>query len=78
MGCVMSTPAWPGAESVYRYLYRVLAKLGQAEWQAHRRSRKRTRFCPSADMRDLTRALDTGDENQLKGIQLNYKCRGWL
>ena len=40
-------PSWPGASSVYSYLYKV----------------------------DIIKALDKGDEETLKAIQMAYKLR---
>jgi len=72
-----STPSWPGADKIYSRLYKVLEMMGHAEWksqvaQAKKRRRKLNRFTPTGDMQDIIDALDNGDEEELKALNLEH------
>lgn len=78
-----ATPRWPGADAVYSYLYRVLERMGKENWQAEvaRAKKKRSRPKPprpTDDMEEIMKALDGGDEETLKGIQMRYKTRRYV
>ena len=72
-------PSWPGASSVYSYLYGVLARLGAEAWERERTAcRKRGRKARGLssvpeEMQTIIAALRAGDEETLKAIQLPYK-----
>jgi hypothetical protein len=68
-------PAWPGASAVYSYLYAVLQKLGaEAASERPRKIRRNGLTCTvPEEMRMIASALDVGNEETLKSIQLRYK-----
>jgi hypothetical protein len=72
-------PSWPGASSVYSYLYKVLEELGAEWWSrevaaAKKKGRApRPPFTVPEEMSDIIDALDEGDEETLKAIQMTYK-----
>jgi len=72
-----STPSWPGADKIYSRLYKVLEMMGHAEWksqvaQAKKQRRKLKRFSPSGGMQDIIDALNKGDEEELKALNLEH------
>lgn len=75
-----ATPNWPGADAVYGNLGRVLdmmSKSGHATApKVHKRTRKilKPAFV-SDEMRDLIDAMNRGNEEKLKGLQMQYRNR---
>lgn len=71
-------PQWTGASAVYSYLYKVLEQLGAEEWSrtraaAKKRGRKPHGIGPTDEMKEIIEALNRGDEETLKAIQMKYK-----
>ena len=83
----MALPSWPGAEHVYRTLNKVAEKLcadAYAKQLAAHRKRGRKglpkTFTPPDEAEEIIRALNKGDEETLKGIQMRYMTAefyGW-
>lgn len=70
-------PSWPGASKVYSKAYKaldVMARRGHVELRGRG---KRKRAYPSQTMQDLIEALDTGDEERIKGLLMLYKDYGY-
>jgi len=75
-------PIWQHSDKVYSYLYSVLEKLGQDAWKQEVARAKKTRrkvkgITPTDEMDDIIKALDKGDEEELKGLQLKYKTQNY-
>lgn len=78
-------PGWSGASHVYSYLYGVLERLGAENWRREvERARKQRRKpgehfgrpqapAPTEEMVTIIEALDRGDEEELKALQMQYK-----
>ena len=76
-------PTWPGASSVYSYLYKVLEQMGAYEWATFCEAAKKRgcktpfgKFVPSEEMSYIIKMLGKGDEVALKSIQLAHKTSG--
>jgi len=84
MSPISNLPKWKGADRVYSYLYRVLEKMGLENWQAELATSKKRRRkikkspAPTEDMVMIIKALNKGDEESLKGIQMHYKTVRYL
>lgn len=75
------TPDWPGSDVVYSRLYRLLEKMGADNWksaveQAKKRRRKVKPPAPTEDMKTIIKALDKGDEEELKGLMHQFRAYG--
>ena len=79
-------PPWPGASSVYSYLYRVLEKRSNEAYLQRKEAgwhRKKTKADKARDrivsdeFRDVISALNKGDEETLKAIQMHYRQMGY-
>jgi len=69
-------PAWPGASGAYTRAYRILEGMARAGHvqpitKGHK-SRRAYRSDVSDDMRDFIDALNKGDEERIKGYNLQY------
>jgi hypothetical protein len=78
-----SIPEWPGASAVYSTLYKVLDNMGAENWKAEVARAKKKRVKPrpphpTDDMEAIMRALDAGDEESLKALQLKYKVSRYV
>jgi len=73
-------PDWSGADAVYSNLYKVLEELGAANWEAEVARAKKRRVKPKSprpteEMETIMEALNSGDEEQLKALHLEYKTK---
>lgn len=83
----MSLPTWPGAQAVYRNLRAITEKLCAEAYAsqkaAHRKAGRKglpKTFTPPVEAEDIISALNKGDEQTLKGIQMRYATAefyGW-
>lgn len=76
----MSLPKWPGADSVYSKLYKVLERMGAENWkravaQAKKRGVKVKPPAPTEEQDFIIRALAKGDEETLKALALRYRVK---
>ena len=77
MSC-SNLPKWPAAEAVYRKAYRLLEKMAASgHVQRRKAGRGRTVCFPSEEMNDLIEALDSGNEERIKGLLMHYSDRGF-
>lgn len=66
-------PNWPGASEIYSKLYRILEVLARQEVTIYKNRRGvPVGSQPSERMTEISKALDTGDEEKLKGFALQY------
>jgi len=78
-------PTWPGASAVYSKAYRLLERMAANGGASHYAGRYAARgrgikghaimsvgICPDDDMRRLIDALNDGDEEQIKGLLLQW------
>lgn len=73
-----AVPSWSGADAVYSRAYKVLAKMGgsgHATAPTKRRGKIVASGSASEDMRKLIDALNAGDEEEIKGLLLQYRDR---
>lgn len=66
--CASNLPDWPGASDVYSKLYRRLERMARGGHVEVTWFRGRARCRSSVDMDRIVKALDRGDEEELKGI----------
>jgi hypothetical protein len=72
----MALPTWNGAAAVYAKAYRRLEHLAAAgHVQPIKRGVRTVGCAPSEEMRELVDAMNQGDEEQLKFLQLTYDQR---
>ena len=66
----MSSPNWPGAESVYARLLKLATEIQTREYAAQRAKDKRKsfRFVPNIDGLAISAALNRGDEEECKAL----------
>lgn len=69
-------PDWNGAAAVYSKAYAVLTRMSKTQVTLSKLGRK-TVATPSDDMNDLVQALNSGDEERIKGLLLVGLDRCW-
>jgi hypothetical protein len=66
-------PDWSGASEIYSKLYAILAVMAKTDVIVYTGRKKRPTGCqPSERMLAITKALDSGNEETLKGFALEY------
>jgi hypothetical protein len=76
----MSLPKWPGADSVYSKLYKVLERMGAENWkravaQAKKRGVKVKPPAPTEEQDFIIRALAKGEETLKALALLRYRVK---